>query len=330
MNQPPSIPSDPPIPASPGGDSAKDQLQAVADLLVNVLRPSSALEIGCGLGSLVLALRSCGVSALGVDFSEENIQHVHPEAAAFCRWIGPELPALPACDLVIWFGGLTQVLTTDVSRWLETVLANAKLFLITPQLPLEAVDAAFDQAWEHWIQFTTRANYGLDLEFSLEQSPRRFVLFCLSSSVLPAPVIRCFRDWLRNNLKLADLQSEHDRQKNRLDYTLQVIADRADRFRELERQIQVQGEAIRIKDGELTNYEQVRLGMAAALDESTKAVAQAYQQLARLQTDLDNLNAVVAQKDQTIANLNTYIEGIRNSRSWKLLQAVQKIRRLGS
>jgi 2-polyprenyl-3-methyl-5-hydroxy-6-metoxy-1,4-benzoquinol methylase len=51
-----------------------------ADIIVAELAPQSVLDLGCGPGLLVEALRKRGVDASGVDISEYAIEHCAPGA----------------------------------------------------------------------------------------------------------------------------------------------------------------------------------------------------------------------------------------------------------
>lgn len=60
-----------------------DELRAfsrsVADRLVGVANPAAVLDVGCGTGLLVRALREKGVDAVGLDVSGQAIEASHPD-----------------------------------------------------------------------------------------------------------------------------------------------------------------------------------------------------------------------------------------------------------
>jgi cellulose synthase/poly-beta-1,6-N-acetylglucosamine synthase-like glycosyltransferase/glycosyltransferase involved in cell wall biosynthesis len=58
---------------------------AVADALIQYLKPQTVFDAGCALGFLVEALRDRGVQAWGADISEFAIQNVREDIRPYCR-----------------------------------------------------------------------------------------------------------------------------------------------------------------------------------------------------------------------------------------------------
>jgi len=56
----------------------------IADFLVDSLEPHTVLDVGCGVGFLVHALRSRGIDARGVDISEYALSQVPTRIAPYC------------------------------------------------------------------------------------------------------------------------------------------------------------------------------------------------------------------------------------------------------
>ena len=52
----------------------KEPYAAMAEILANVLKPKKHVDIGCGIGLLVLSMRERNIQSFGVDFSEELIK----------------------------------------------------------------------------------------------------------------------------------------------------------------------------------------------------------------------------------------------------------------
>ena len=85
-------------------EGVDDTLSApiMAEILVRDLSPATAMDVGCGTGTLLQALRSCGVPGLGLEVSAAGIER--------CRQRGlevrpfdlerDELPSLERRDLV--------------------------------------------------------------------------------------------------------------------------------------------------------------------------------------------------------------------------------------
>lgn len=57
----------------------------VADRVVGVVGPASVLDVGCGQGLLVHALREKGVDATGLDVSEQAVEAAHPDVREHLR-----------------------------------------------------------------------------------------------------------------------------------------------------------------------------------------------------------------------------------------------------
>lgn len=53
--------------------------RSVADRLIGIANPATVLDVGCGKGMLVQALRAKGVEAVGFDVSEHAIETSHPD-----------------------------------------------------------------------------------------------------------------------------------------------------------------------------------------------------------------------------------------------------------
>lgn len=74
---------------------------AIADAIVDRIRPASVLDAGCAMGFLVEALRDRGVEAYGVDISEYAISQVREDMRPHC-WVGSITDHLPRrYDLVV-------------------------------------------------------------------------------------------------------------------------------------------------------------------------------------------------------------------------------------
>ena len=62
----------------------ESQMRAAISI-VTELHPKSVLDVGCAFGAVVKALRTLGVDAYGIDFSEYAISHAEPELSPFLR-----------------------------------------------------------------------------------------------------------------------------------------------------------------------------------------------------------------------------------------------------
>ena len=67
---------------------------AIADRIVQDLRPRTVLDAGCAMGYLVAALRERGVEAYGIDISDYAICCVREDIRPYCA-VGSLLDPLP-------------------------------------------------------------------------------------------------------------------------------------------------------------------------------------------------------------------------------------------
>jgi 2-polyprenyl-3-methyl-5-hydroxy-6-metoxy-1,4-benzoquinol methylase len=83
-------------------------IRAATDVIVDVLRPKTAIDIGCGPGMLVHRLRILGVDAVGVDGSANAYLKAKPEVR----------PYLEIADVtrVEYMKGADLVICTEVAE----------------------------------------------------------------------------------------------------------------------------------------------------------------------------------------------------------------------
>lgn len=93
---------------------------SIADRMIEILRPKTALDAGCAMGILVGSLRERGVDAHGVDLSEYAISEGDPRAAGHLR-VGRLEDPLPLRYDVI---SCIEVLEHIEAGAVEQVIAN--------------------------------------------------------------------------------------------------------------------------------------------------------------------------------------------------------------
>jgi len=98
---------------------------AMARGIVAELRPETLLDVGCGRGFLVAALRDCGVQASGMDFSPYALEHLREDIRPFC-WQGVITDPLPQrYDVVTCMEVLEHLPAEDARRAIEVLCAAA-------------------------------------------------------------------------------------------------------------------------------------------------------------------------------------------------------------
>lgn len=110
-------------------------IRAAADTLVEVLRPKSALDVGCGPGMLVRRLRERGVQAWGFDGSMHAIEAAHPDVRRY-----------------IWEGDLTSYQAV-AAKPQELVVCTEVAEHVPADFANYLVDFLVAKA-EKWIAFT--------------------------------------------------------------------------------------------------------------------------------------------------------------------------------
>src|SRR5262249_35654431 len=106
----------------------------VADRIVADIRPRRVLDVGCGFGFLVEALRERGVDATGLDVSEYAIGNVHPTARPYCR-VGSIADGLTETyDIIVTIEVIEHVPVRESERAIAEMCAHASdiLFSSTP------------------------------------------------------------------------------------------------------------------------------------------------------------------------------------------------------
>lgn len=68
-----------------GSEWSEEPYKDMAEILHRVLKPRSHVDVGCGKGLLVLAMRRLGLNSFGIDFSEALVRQVPREIRQFVQ-----------------------------------------------------------------------------------------------------------------------------------------------------------------------------------------------------------------------------------------------------
>jgi hypothetical protein len=139
---------------------------AIADRIVNDIRPGTVLDVGCALGFLVEALRDRDVVAFGVDISEYAIQNVCCDIKPYC-WVGRATDLFPQkYDLIVCIEVLEHLLPLESEQAVENICQHTEdvLFSSTPFDYKEATHFNV-RPLEYWGELFARYGFFRDVDF---------------------------------------------------------------------------------------------------------------------------------------------------------------------
>jgi len=135
-------------------DGPRDDLPAYL-ALAQELNAGRVLDVGCGTGSLAIALARAGHTVLAVDPAEASLDVARTKnGSADVTWIhGDATAAPPACaDLAVMTGNVAQVFLTD-EDWDQTLRAIRAALIARGHLVFETRRPE-RRAWEEWAADT--------------------------------------------------------------------------------------------------------------------------------------------------------------------------------
>lgn len=103
----------------------------IADRLVGIANPRTALDVGCARGLLVQALVERGVDAQGVDVSEHAIESAHPDVRDRLRVGSATEPVAGRFDLVTCIEVLEHMSPLDAQRAIDNITAATDVVLFS-------------------------------------------------------------------------------------------------------------------------------------------------------------------------------------------------------
>jgi SAM-dependent methyltransferase len=127
-----------------GAEWNVEPYQDMAVLLTEILRPGRHVDVGCGKGFLVLAMRELGVESFGLDFSPALVKQAPKEIQKYLtvataeNWI--DRGALGEADLITYMEVLEHLPLGVCASILQTLRDNfvGRLFITTPSYGIDA------------------------------------------------------------------------------------------------------------------------------------------------------------------------------------------------
>jgi SAM-dependent methyltransferase len=137
--------------------------------LVTELGARSALDVGCGTGTLACLLAERGIEVTGVDPASASLAVARRKpGASLVRWVEAEASAVPPAgvDVVTMTGNVAQVFVTD-DAWVRA-LGAARDALVPGGALVFEVRRPERRAWEGWTPEVTRRRIDLGGGASVE------------------------------------------------------------------------------------------------------------------------------------------------------------------
>ena len=127
-----------------GSDWSPAPYEAIAKMVAEVVAPQKHVDVGCGKGFLVLAMRKLNISSFGIDFSEALVQQAPHEIKSYVHvartedWV--ESPFFQGADLITYME-VFEHLPVSVCRFILRTLRNrfdGRLLLTTPSYGVDS------------------------------------------------------------------------------------------------------------------------------------------------------------------------------------------------
>jgi 2-polyprenyl-3-methyl-5-hydroxy-6-metoxy-1,4-benzoquinol methylase len=188
-----------------------------AEAIVSELAPRTSLDLGCGPGLLVEALRRRGVDARGIDISEHAIEHAAEGAREFCRVGSVTDPIEERFDLIVCIEVLEHVPREYADSAVAQMASHARQVLFSSS-PDDFKDPSHTnvQPTEYWIGLFGRHGMYRDLDFDASFISPQAICFHQPDSVLQ--VIRAYeRRYFRLTQELREVREAN----------VAIVADRA-------------------------------------------------------------------------------------------------------
>ncbi|WP_195556706.1 glycosyltransferase [Anaerotruncus colihominis] len=176
---------------------------AIADRIVQDLRPRTVLDAGCAMGYLVAALRERGVEAYGIDISDYAICCVREDIRPYCA-VGSLLDPLPEglpeqYDVVVTIEVLEHLYADAGKKAIQNLcsLANTVIFSSSPDDFTEKTHLNVQQR-EYWARLFAENGFYDDLNYR-----PTYITYHAACYRKKSDVLRQIEDYERN-IRLMD------------------------------------------------------------------------------------------------------------------------------
>lgn len=171
--------------------------QAIARRIIADFAPTTVLDVGCGSGMLVEALRAQGVQAWGIDLSEAAIRHAAPLARPYCQVSSVTAPLKRKFDLIVTTDVLAQLTRKDADRAIGNIASHSdRVIFSTP--PVDPRKVRRDSAYltEGWAESFARAGLFRDIDYDASYiSP--WAVGYRRDTLTPSALVGRYERWAR-------------------------------------------------------------------------------------------------------------------------------------
>jgi SAM-dependent methyltransferase len=144
---------------------------AMAESIVRDLAPRHAVDIGCGTGALLEALRSKGVSVFGLEYSDAGLLHCRRRSLPARKFdiARHRLPRrLKFRDLAISFEVAEHLPEALADRFVCILGEAGNTIVLSAATPGQGgTDHVNEQPHEYWIERIHRQGFDMDVDLSL-------------------------------------------------------------------------------------------------------------------------------------------------------------------
>ena len=173
-------------PASNEGPSLQiGFFDSIAERIEKEYHPSMVLDAGCGAGYLVAALRKRGITAYGIELSDDAVSHLQDGAKGYCfrgsiaEGFPRELPG--TYDLITCIDVLDHLTSEDSTRAVKQLCAKSGMILFSA-LPDEPTDISM-QRLKHWEGLFAEQGFYHRLDVDCGFVSPQVILLCKAESV---------------------------------------------------------------------------------------------------------------------------------------------------
>ncbi|MBW3590228.1 MAG: class I SAM-dependent methyltransferase [Actinobacteria bacterium] len=138
----------------------------IADYIAADIKPSTVMDVGCGFGVLVKALRDRGIEAFGIDVSEYAVSQVDSEIREYCQ-LGSITDPLPqGYDLIVCIEVVEHLSPKEALEAVENMCRNTEdlIFSSTSEDFREPTHLNV-RPMEYWAELFARKGFYRDLDF---------------------------------------------------------------------------------------------------------------------------------------------------------------------